>query len=147
VEGRSAEEEVRYRLLESGREYALEQLRLQNELEEARRIGLIITIKRPGQFFRETGRPVTGAPLPVTPEDLARFGAVPGRYGYWNATPEDNAAVGIHLSFSSVVGRRVAAGQSREVATIAGAVTSWEAAFMASRREHVHAQESSSTCG
>ena len=97
VEGRSAEE-VRYRLLESVREYALEQLRLRNELEEARRISLIITTNRLGQFFRETGRPVTGAPLPVTPEDLARFAAVSARYGYWNATPEDNAAVGIPLS-------------------------------------------------
>jgi hypothetical protein len=90
---------------------------------------------------------VTGAPLPVTPEDLARFAAVSARYGYWNATPEDNAAVGIHLRFWSVVGRRVAAGHSREVATTAVAVASWEAALMASRREQVHARESSSTCG
>jgi hypothetical protein len=90
---------------------------------------------------------VTGAPLPVTPEDLARFAAVSARYGYWNATPEDNAAVGIHLRFWSVVGRRVAAGHSREEATTAVAVASWEAALMASRREQVHARESSSTCG
>jgi quercetin dioxygenase-like cupin family protein len=62
-------------------------------------INLIITTKRLGQFFQETGRPVTGAPQPVTPEDLARFAAVSARYGYWNATPEENAAVGIHLSF------------------------------------------------
>ena len=55
VEGRSAEE-VRYRLLESAREYALEQLRLRNELEEARRISLIITTKRLGQFFWGDGK-------------------------------------------------------------------------------------------
>jgi quercetin dioxygenase-like cupin family protein len=59
----------------------------------------LITTKRLGRFFRETGRPVTGAPQPVTPEDLARFAAVSARYGYWNATPEENAAVGIPLSF------------------------------------------------
>lgn len=62
-------------------------------------VTLIITTKRLGRFFRETGRPVTGAPQPVTPEDLTRFAAVSDRYGYWNATPEENAAVGIHLSF------------------------------------------------
>ena len=67
VEGRSAEE-VRYRLLESVREYALEQLRLRNELEEARRISLIITTKGLGLFFRETGGPVMGAlPLALSP--------------------------------------------------------------------------------
>jgi hypothetical protein len=71
VEGRSAEE-IRYRLLE----YALEQLRLRNEFEEVRRISLIITTKRLGQFLRETGRPVTSAPLPVTPEDLALRGCI-----------------------------------------------------------------------
>jgi quercetin dioxygenase-like cupin family protein len=60
---------------------------------------LLITTKRLGRFFQETGRPMTGAPQPVTPEDLARFAAVSARYGYWNATPEENAAVGIHLSF------------------------------------------------
>ncbi len=60
---------------------------------------LIITTKRLGQFFQETGRPVTDAPQPVTPEDLARFAAVSARYGYWNATPEENAAVGIQMSF------------------------------------------------
>jgi quercetin dioxygenase-like cupin family protein len=60
---------------------------------------LLTTTKRLGRFFQETGRPLTGAPQPVTPEDLARFAAVSARYGYWNATPEENAAVGIRMSF------------------------------------------------
>lgn len=60
---------------------------------------LIITTKKIGQFFQETGRPVTGAPQPITPEDLARFAALSARYGYWNATPEENAVAGIHFSF------------------------------------------------
>jgi quercetin dioxygenase-like cupin family protein len=62
-------------------------------------VSLIITTKRLGPFFWETGRPVSDASQPVTPEDLARFAAVSARYGYWNATPEENGAVGIHLSF------------------------------------------------
>jgi quercetin dioxygenase-like cupin family protein len=60
---------------------------------------LFITTKRMGQFFREVGRPVTDAARPPTPEELARFAAVSARYGYWNASPEENAAVGIQMSF------------------------------------------------
>ena len=62
-------------------------------------VNRIITSKRLGRFFKEAGRPLTGEPQPVTPEDLARFAAVSARYGYWNATPEENAAVGIRMSF------------------------------------------------
>jgi hypothetical protein len=53
--------------------------------------------KRLAQFFQETGRPVMGAIQPETPEDLARFAAVSARYEYWNATPEENVTVGIHV--------------------------------------------------
>ena len=59
---------------------------------------LIITTKI-GQFFQETGRPVTGTPLPLTPEDLVRFAEISAKYGYWNASPAENALVGIQLSF------------------------------------------------
>jgi quercetin dioxygenase-like cupin family protein len=62
-------------------------------------VNLIITTKTLGRFFREAGRPATGAPQPVTPDDLARFAAISAGYGYWNATPEENAAVGIRVSF------------------------------------------------
>ena len=62
-------------------------------------VNLIITTKKLGRFFQEAGRPVTGAPQQVRPEDLARFAALSAKYGYWNATPEENAAVGIPLSF------------------------------------------------
>lgn len=62
-------------------------------------VNLIVTTRKMGRFFLEVGRPATGAPQPVTPEDLARFAAISARYGYWNATPEENAAVGIRLSF------------------------------------------------
>ena len=43
------------------------------------------------------GRPVTDTPQLVTPEDLEHFAMVSARYGYWNATPEENAADGIQL--------------------------------------------------
>ncbi len=43
---------------------------------------LIITTARLGRFFQEVGRPVTGAPQPVTPEDLAHFATVAAEYGY-----------------------------------------------------------------
>ena len=59
---------------------------------------LIITTKI-GQFFQDTGRPVTGTPLPLTPEDLVRFAEISAKYGYWNASPAENALVGIQLSF------------------------------------------------
>jgi hypothetical protein len=62
-------------------------------------VSLIITTKRLGHFFQETGRPLADAAQPPTPEGLARFAAVSARYGYWNGTPEENAAVGIELSF------------------------------------------------
>jgi quercetin dioxygenase-like cupin family protein len=62
-------------------------------------VDLIITTKRLARFLQETGRPVTGVPQPPTREELERFAAVSARYGYWNATPEENAAVGIPLSF------------------------------------------------
>jgi quercetin dioxygenase-like cupin family protein len=62
-------------------------------------VSLMITTPKLGRFFQEVGRPVTGTPLPPTPEELARFAAVSARYGYWNATPAENAAVGIQMSF------------------------------------------------
>ena len=60
---------------------------------------LNFTTPKMGRFFQEVGKPLADTPQPVTPEDLARFMAVSAAYGYWNATPEENAAVGIHLSF------------------------------------------------
>ena len=65
---------------------------------------LISMTKRLGRFFQEAGRPATGAPHPVTPEDLARFAAICAKYGYWNATPEENAAVGIRVSLTPAGG-------------------------------------------
>ena len=64
-------------------------------------IAFIITTTRLAQFFQEVGRPVVGIPQPVMAKDLADFFAhyetVSAKYGYWNATPEENAAVGIRF--------------------------------------------------
>lgn len=62
-------------------------------------ISLMITTRKMGRFFREIGKPATGTPAPPTPEDLARFAEISARYGYWNATPEENEAAGIPMSF------------------------------------------------
>jgi hypothetical protein len=50
-------------------------------------------------FFREAGRPITGALQPPTPDELARFAASSTQYNYWTASPEENEQVGIHFSF------------------------------------------------
>jgi len=67
-------------------------------------VNLIITTRRLGRFFREAGRPATVARQPVTPEDLSRFAAICAKYGYWNAAPEENAAIGIRVSFEPTGG-------------------------------------------
>lgn len=62
-------------------------------------VSLITTTAKLGHFFEEIGRPVLPShhPEPPTPEDLQRFVEISRRYGYWLATPEENAAVGIKL--------------------------------------------------
>ncbi|EFH86178.1 cupin domain-containing protein [Ktedonobacter racemifer] len=61
---------------------------------------LITTTKKMGHFFEETALPWKGVPQMPTPEALAHLLEVSERYGYWNASPEENAAVGINMSFS-----------------------------------------------
>jgi quercetin dioxygenase-like cupin family protein len=63
-------------------------------------VALIITTARLARALQEIGRRFTGAPQPATPEELAHFehfAAMTASYGYWNATPEENAAVGIRF--------------------------------------------------
>jgi quercetin dioxygenase-like cupin family protein len=48
---------------------------------------LIVSTAKLGRFFRE-----------VADEPLQRFLEIAERYGYWNATPEENAAVGLRLT-------------------------------------------------
>jgi quercetin dioxygenase-like cupin family protein len=59
----------------------------------------VTTTAKLGDFFVEAGRPVDaekGVAAPM-PDDLARFVETAIKYGYWLATPEENAAVGLML--------------------------------------------------
>jgi quercetin dioxygenase-like cupin family protein len=60
-------------------------------------VELVVTTARLGRFFKEVARFDTSRP--PTPAELAEFVAVAARYGYDLGTPEQNAAVGIALSF------------------------------------------------
>ena len=60
-------------------------------------VTLVITTPTLGKFFLEAGRPIEEAPQPPTSDDFARFANVSAKYGYWNASPEENAAAGIRL--------------------------------------------------
>jgi quercetin dioxygenase-like cupin family protein len=61
---------------------------------DAPSIDLIITTPRLGRFVEEM---LDGPRKPPRAEDLARLSALAAKYGYWNATPEQNGAVGIEL--------------------------------------------------
>jgi quercetin dioxygenase-like cupin family protein len=62
-------------------------------------IQLITTTSKLGRFFQEVGIPVVqgervGSP---SPDKIRRFVKTAERYGYWLATPEENASLGISL--------------------------------------------------
>jgi quercetin dioxygenase-like cupin family protein len=61
-------------------------------------VALIVSTVRIARFFREIGTPA-GTRLPGPPDDatLRRFRDASERVGYWNATPEENARVGLSL--------------------------------------------------
>ena len=63
-------------------------------------VALIITTARIARFFREIGEPLkeNEAPQPPSEEALAHFQKVSARYGYWNASPEENEKFGIRLT-------------------------------------------------
>ena len=62
-------------------------------------IQLITTTSKLGRFFQEVGRPLTQGETvsPPSPSEIEHFLKTAARYGYWLATPEENAAVGISL--------------------------------------------------
>lgn len=62
-------------------------------------VQLITTTSKLGRFFQEIGRSIVrGASVsPPSPGDMQRFLQVAERYGYWLATPAENAALGITL--------------------------------------------------
>jgi hypothetical protein len=50
-------------------------------------------------FFRELGRPFdpNRPPAPPTPEEMQQLFSVAGKYEYWLASPDENAAIGISI--------------------------------------------------
>ncbi len=60
-------------------------------------VALIITTPKLGRYFLEAGRPLSSASQPLSSEDNARHAALSAKYGYWDATPAENAAVGLQF--------------------------------------------------
>jgi hypothetical protein len=63
-------------------------------------VTIIVSTARIGRFFRELGTPARAAGTiarPPSDAQVRRFLETAERYGYWNATPEENEAVGLHL--------------------------------------------------
>ncbi len=58
---------------------------------------MIFTTISLARYFQEAGRPVAAAQHPVTPEELAHLMTVSTSYRIWLATPEENAAIGLHV--------------------------------------------------
>jgi quercetin dioxygenase-like cupin family protein len=60
---------------------------------------LVFTTSRHGRYFQEIGRPVVSGESvqPPTPDEIEHFRKIAERYGYWLATPEENASFGITL--------------------------------------------------
>jgi hypothetical protein len=57
---------------------------------------IVISTTRIGRFFREVGAPDTEGG-PPSAEAIEHFLQTAERYGYWNATPDANAEIGIRL--------------------------------------------------
>ena len=62
-------------------------------------VQLITTTSKLGRFFQQIGRsiPQGANGNPPSPDQLQHFVRTSERYGYWLATPEENAAAGISL--------------------------------------------------
>jgi quercetin dioxygenase-like cupin family protein len=62
-------------------------------------VQLITTTSKLGRFFQEIGRSITrDARLsPPSPAELQHFARTSERYGYWLASPEENASAGISV--------------------------------------------------
>jgi quercetin dioxygenase-like cupin family protein len=63
-------------------------------------VAIIVTTQKLGGFFREVGRSVSreGQPLAApTREEIQHFLVTSQKYGYWNATPEENAEIGLTI--------------------------------------------------
>jgi quercetin dioxygenase-like cupin family protein len=62
-------------------------------------VAVVVTTSKLYKFFREVSKPFdpNHRPAPPTPEEIKTFLGIVARYGYWVASPEENAAIGIGL--------------------------------------------------
>ena len=62
-------------------------------------VNLLYTTSEHGRYFQEIGNPATSGESvsPPGPDEIQRLLKTAHRYGYWFATPEENASVGITL--------------------------------------------------
>ena len=60
-------------------------------------LNLLFTTSKHGRYFQEIGRPLASGECvrPPTSDEIQHFLETARRYGYWFATPEENASVGI----------------------------------------------------
>lgn len=60
---------------------------------------VVVTTSKMHEFFGEVGRPFDPKrrPAPPTPEEMKSFLCTVAKYGYWVASLEENAAIGIRL--------------------------------------------------
>ena len=62
-------------------------------------INLVFTTSKHGRYFQEIGRPAASWDRirPPTLDEIQHFVKTAALYGYWLATPEENASVGIRV--------------------------------------------------
>jgi quercetin dioxygenase-like cupin family protein len=62
-------------------------------------LNLLFTTSKHGRYFQEIGRPLASGESvrPPAPDEIRHLLKTAQRYGYWFASPEENASVGIAL--------------------------------------------------
>jgi quercetin dioxygenase-like cupin family protein len=66
-------------------------------------VSIIVSTAKLARFFEEVGVPpvqMGSPPRPAREEVLRHFLTTAARYGYWNASPAENAEIGLDTSFS-----------------------------------------------
>jgi quercetin dioxygenase-like cupin family protein len=64
---------------------------------------ILVTTSKMYEFFGEVSKPFdpNQRPAPPTPEAMEIFFGTVAKYGYWMASPEENAAIGISLQVTT----------------------------------------------
>ena len=60
-------------------------------------LNLLFTTSKHGRYFQEIGRPLASVESVRPPGEIQHLLTTAQRYGYWFASPEENASVGITL--------------------------------------------------